>query len=182
MRVSHARRTAVALLLSVPLLAGVLPAQAAETPVEPAGSSFTAPVAQQQTLQAVRKVKPDTKIMKAYKVALAQVGDPYAYGAAGPGSFDCSGLVLYSTRKAGIRGVPRTSGAQSGYMRRIPRSAMKVGDFVFFGSSGGVYHVGFYAGSRNGRKMILHSPRPGQSVRKDPIWTDGWFAGTLRGR
>jgi cell wall-associated NlpC family hydrolase len=122
------------------------------------------------------------RIWHGLRIARAQIGDPYRYGAAGPSAFDCSGLVYYSYRKAGFRKVPRTSASQARFMNRIKRRNMRRGDFVFFHNSGGVYHVGVFIGFRDGRRYIVHASRPGTPVKRDPIWTDSWFPGTLRGR
>jgi len=132
----------------------------------------------QQTMTATYQKPRVSRVDRALRIMRAQQGDPYSYGSAGPNAFDCSGLVYYATHRAGFRGVPRTSGAQAGYMRRISKGAMKPGDFVFFGSGGGVYHVGVYVG----RNRILHAPNSGGRVRIERIWTGGWFGGTLRGR
>jgi len=122
------------------------------------------------------------RVTEARKVALRQVGDRYRYGAEGPNRFDCSGLVYFSTHRAGFSRVPRTSSQQARYMKRITRAHMKPGDFVFFRNSGGVYHVGIYLGRRDGRRTIVHAPSTGKRVQRDPIWTDRWFPGTLRRR
>ena len=116
----------------------------------------------------------------AKKVALRQIGDRYRYGAEGPNRFDCSGLVYFSTHRAGFSGVPRTSSQQARFMKRITRAHMKPGDFVFFRNPGGVYHVGVYLGRRDGRRTIVHAPSTGRRVQRDPIWTDRWFPATLR--
>ncbi len=118
---------------------------------------------------------------KALRVARRQIGDAYKYGAEGPDRFDCSGLVYFATHKAGFSSVPRTSSEQADHMRRIKRSNLRKGDFVFFRNKGGVYHVGFFVGRDDGDRMVLHAPSAGKDVRRDPIWTDKWFAGTLRG-
>ena len=49
----------------------------------------------------------------AVQTALAQVGDPYVYGAAGPDAFDCSGLTMYAWAAAGVS-IPHASGSQPG--------------------------------------------------------------------
>lgn len=103
---------------------------------------------------------------RAMKVARAQVGDPYRYGATGPHAFDCSGLTSFSYARAG-KSIPRTTGAQRAATRHISRKDARVGDLVFFHSGSGVYHVGLYAGGNN----VLHSPRTGQHVRTERIWT-----------
>jgi cell wall-associated NlpC family hydrolase len=123
-----------------------------------------------------------TPVERALRTAAAQKGDPYAYGAAGPNRFDCSGLTYYSFRHAGFRHIPRTSSAQAGYARHISRGAMRPGDLMFFTDGGGVYHVGLFAGFSHHRRMILHAPYSGARVRIEPVWTNSWFAGTLRRR
>ena len=123
-----------------------------------------------------------SRIEVAMRTAVAQKGDPYGYGAAGPGRFDCSGLTFYSFRRAGFAGIPRTSSAQAGFARHIPRSAMRRGDLIFFTGGGGVYHVGVFAGWYHGHRMVLHAPYSGTRVRTDRLWTNSWFAGTLRFR
>jgi cell wall-associated NlpC family hydrolase len=120
------------------------------------------------------------KVDKALDIAAAQKGDRYRYGAAGPDAFDCSGLVYFATHRAGLDRVPRTSSQQARFMDRIKRRNMRPGDFVFFTGRSGVYHVGFYAGRRDGRRIVLHAPSTGSRVRTEPIWTDSWFPGTLR--
>lgn len=121
-----------------------------------------------------------TRIRSALRIARNQKGDPYRYGAAGPNAFDCSGLVYFATHRAGFGHVPRTSSAQSRFMRHIKRSAMRPGDFVFFTNGGGVYHVGVFTGWSKGRRLIVHAPYSGGRVRTERIWTNRWFPGTLR--
>jgi cell wall-associated NlpC family hydrolase len=105
--------------------------------------------------------------------AAAQKGKPYRWGAAGPNAFDCSGLVTYVMKKAGVKGLPRTSSAISNHVRHISKSTKKRGDLVFFASGGHVYHVAIYAGG--GR--IWHAPGSGRTVRKVKIWTGGYMVG-----
>src|SRR5215212_11383322 len=75
------------------------------------------------------------RIWHGFRIARAQIGDRYAYGAEGPNAFDCSGLVYYSYRRAGFRGVPRTSSQQARHMNRIKRRHLRRGDFIFFHNS-----------------------------------------------
>jgi cell wall-associated NlpC family hydrolase len=125
--------------------------------------------------------KREKKIRIATHIALRQRGDAYAYGAEGPNRFDCSGLTYYSYKKVGIY-LPRSSDAQYRYVRHIPKKHIKKGDFVFFHDGGGVYHVGIFVDWRDGRRVIVHAPQPGQRVHKSQIWTGSWWAGTLRPR
>jgi cell wall-associated NlpC family hydrolase len=94
----------------------------------------------------------------AVRVAYAQLGDPYRWGAGGPGAFDCSGLTSFAWRAAGVS-LPHSSAAQYGSGRRVSRSDLRPGDLVFFYSP--ISHVGIYVG---GGKMI-DAPYPGSSVK-----------------
>jgi cell wall-associated NlpC family hydrolase len=121
----------------------------------------------------------DLRIRSAQRTAMAQRGDAYSYGSAGPNAFDCSGLVFYSYRRAGFN-VPRTSGAQAAYTHRIAKQNMRPGDLMFFYNSGGVYHAAIFVGSKNGHAMMVHAPGSGQRVTVAAPWTGSWFGGTLR--
>ena len=94
--------------------------------------------------------------------ALAQVGDAYVYGAAGPSAFDCSGLTMAAWGSAGVS-LPHSSSAQMGYGTPVSISALQPGDLVFYYSP--VSHVAMYIG--NG--MIVHAANPSQGVRTDPV-------------
>ena len=120
------------------------------------------------------------RVANALQVVKAQKGDPYVYGATGPNKFDCSGLIYYAYRKAGFTNIPRTSSDQARAAHRIPRSQMRKGDLMFFYGSGGVYHVGVYAGMKNGHRYLIHAPNSGERVHRARVWTDSWYAGTLR--
>lgn len=100
--------------------------------------------------------------------AKTQIGKPYVYGAAGPNSYDCSGLTMQAFKQAGIS-LPRNSAAQYNTGTHVPVGQMKAGDLFFYSSNGapsGIYHVAIYAG--NG--MRLHAPSPGKSVELVPMW------------
>jgi cell wall-associated NlpC family hydrolase len=94
--------------------------------------------------------------------ALAQVGDPYSWGAAGPNAFDCSGLTMFAYRAAGV-GLPHSSRMQSTTGRAVSRSALQPGDLLFFYSP--VSHVAMYIG--NGQ--MVHASTYGQPVKVVPI-------------
>jgi peptidoglycan DL-endopeptidase CwlO len=93
----------------------------------------------------------------AVKTAYAQLGDPYVWGAAGPSSFDCSGLTMYSWGAAGVS-LPHSSSAQYSAVRHVAISELQPGDLVFYYSP--ISHVGIYIGG--GR--IIDAPYPGLSV------------------
>jgi len=131
------------------------------------------------TAEASQRERRERKIDHALKVARNQIGDPYRYGAAGPGAFDCSGLTMFAFGRAGVR-LPRSTDAQARAVRRIQRHNMHKGDLMFFYGSGGIYHVGIFMGFKDGRRVILHSSYSGRPVQRDRVWSKNWFAGTVR--
>ncbi len=94
----------------------------------------------------------------AVKYALAQVGDAYVFGAAGPSAFDCSGLTMMAWAQAGV-GLPHSSSAQFSSGPHIAEGDLQPGDLVFYYSP--ISHVGMYIG--NG--MIVNAENPGAGVR-----------------
>ena len=120
------------------------------------------------------------RLERVLRIARRQEGDRYRYGAEGPDRFDCSGLVYFAARRAGFDDVPRTSAGQGRHMRHIKRKNLRRGDFVFFTGKSGVYHVGIYVGRRDGDRAVLHAPEPRTRVRVEKVWTDSWFAATMR--
>ncbi|MFF0447317.1 C40 family peptidase [Streptomyces sp. NPDC004609] len=112
---------------------------------------------------------------KALQIAASKKGAPYKYGATGPSRFDCSGLTLYSYKKAGKK-LPRTAQQQYNSTRKVSASSRQVGDLVFFHSGKRVYHVGIYAG----KGKIWHSPKTGSWVKLDKIWSKSVWYGRVR--
>ena len=104
--------------------------------------------------------------------ALAQVGEPYVYGGAGPNSWDCSGLTMMAWKAAGVS-LPHGAKAQYGSTPHISKSELQPGDLVFFYNP--IHHVGIYAGN----DKVVHAPKPGDVVSVDPL---GYmpFAGASR--
>jgi len=99
---------------------------------------------------------------EAIKTAYAQLGDPYVYGAAGPSTFDCSGLTMFAWNSAGVS-LPHSSSAQYSSTRHVAISDLQPGDLVFYYSP--ISHVAIYIGG--GR--IIHAPHPGRSVEIAPL-------------
>lgn len=89
--------------------------------------------------------------------AMAQVGDAYVYGAAGPSAFDCSGLTMMAWAQAGVA-LPHSSSAQYSSGPHVAASDLQPGDLVFYYSP--ISHVGMYIG--NG--LIVHAANPGTGV------------------
>jgi murein DD-endopeptidase len=102
--------------------------------------------------------------------ALKMVGKPYKYGGSGPSGFDCSGLVRYSYKQAGVA-LPRNTVEQRSGSRLIKVSELRRGDLLFFNQQGKKYgHVAIYAG--NGK--FVHAPSSGKSVRTDRLDNPYW--------
>jgi len=108
---------------------------------------------------------------KAVAFAYAQLGKPYQWGATGPGSYDCSGLVQAAWASAGVS-IPRTTYAQWAALPHISTSALEPGDLLYFD---GVGHVAIYVGGG----YIIDAPQTGQDVQKIPL--AGWYKSTLVG-
>jgi peptidoglycan DL-endopeptidase CwlO len=96
--------------------------------------------------------------------AMAQVGDAYVYGAAGPSAFDCSGLTMMAWGSAGV-GLPHSSSAQYSSGPHVAASDLQPGDLVFYYSP--ISHVGMYIG--NG--MIVHAANPGTGVAVSGLYS-----------
>jgi cell wall-associated NlpC family hydrolase len=119
--------------------------------------------------------------LKAVRIALAQMGAPYQWGAEGPSEFDCSGLTSFAYAKAGVT-IPRVSRAQfAAYAggRFVDRMQLVAGDLVFFADNprdpGSIHHVGMYVG----RGLMVEAPYTGAVVRTSSIWRSS-YAGAVR--
>jgi cell wall-associated NlpC family hydrolase len=107
---------------------------------------------------------PNAAAAAALQAAASRLGRPYVWGATGPNSFDCSGLMMWSYARAGVA-IPRTSRAQYAGLPHVPLSELSPGDLVFYASDVGnpstIHHVGMYIG--NG--LSLYAPRTGSVVK-----------------
>lgn len=110
----------------------------------------------------VSDVPASERASVAVETALAQVGDPYVYGATGPDAFDCSGLTMYAWAAAGVS-LPHASSAQPGSGTPVSISELMPGDLVFYYSP--ISHVAMYIG--NG--MIVHAANPSVPVEVVPL-------------
>jgi len=98
------------------------------------------------------------------------LGSPYRYGGYSPRGFDCSGLVYYAHRQAGIA-VPRTTQAQRRQARPVSLTALRAGDLLFFDLEGKkVSHVGIFVSP--GR--FIHAPSSGKAVSYASLRSQFW--------
>jgi cell wall-associated NlpC family hydrolase len=95
--------------------------------------------------------------------ALAQAGERYVFGAAGPDTWDCSGLTMRAYQQAGIH-LPHHAASQQTMGRAITEANAQPGDLVFWGPLSG--HVAIYLG--NGQ--VVHAPKTGDVVRTAALW------------
>ena len=107
---------------------------------------------------------------RAAALAAKMVGKPYKYGGASPSGFDCSGLVQYSFRQAGIT-LPHNTVQQRSATRPVKLAELRRGDLLFFNQEGKKYgHVGIYLGEGK----FVHAPSSGKSVRSDALSNPYW--------
>lgn len=103
--------------------------------------------------------------------AAKMIGKPYRFGGSTPASgFDCSGLVRYSYRQAGVS-LPHNTDRQRSISRPVRLADLRRGDLLFFDQEGKKNsHVGIYLG----RGMFVHAPSSGKTVRSDRIESPYW--------
>jgi cell wall-associated NlpC family hydrolase len=106
--------------------------------------------------------------------ALTKLGSPYVWAAAGPGSFDCSGLVVWAYGQVGKPGLPHYTGALIQEGKRVSRDELRSGDLVYFGS--GIHHMGIYLGDGK----FVHAPSTGDVVKISNLSDRSDFAGANR--
>ena len=97
----------------------------------------------------------------AVKFAYAQLGKPYVWAAAGPDSYDCSGLTMAAWSQAGVS-LPHNAAEQYNSITHISRSQIQPGDLVFYESLG---HVAIYVGNN----QVIHAPTYGEVVKVSSI-------------
>jgi cell wall-associated NlpC family hydrolase len=95
--------------------------------------------------------------------AKRHLGAPYQWGAAGPDSYDCSGLTMVAWRAGGVS-LPHYSGSQYSSTTHVPLSAIQPGDLIFYESPGS--HVALYIGGG----QIIHAPHPGGVVEYNSLY------------
>jgi len=113
-----------------------------------------------------------TQAQRAVAFAYAQLGKPYVWGATGPGSYDCSGLVQAAWASVGVS-IPRVTYDQWAALPHVSASSIQPGDLLFYEGEG---HVAMYVGDG----YIIDAPQTGLDVERIPMNT-GWYAQNFDG-
>jgi peptidoglycan DL-endopeptidase CwlO len=108
-------------------------------------------------------LSPDAAAAVAF--ARAQIGDPYVYAAAGPDTWDCSGLTMVAWAHAGVT-MEHNALAQFLSLPKVSLDQLAPGDLVFFGNP--IHHVGIYVGAGT----MIEAPHTGAFVRYASIFRD----------
>jgi cell wall-associated NlpC family hydrolase len=108
--------------------------------------------------RALEKAISTGRVGKVLEFAMAQLGEPYRWGATGPNSWDCSGLMQRAFQAAGVT-LPRVSRDQARVGEAVSRRMARLGDLIYFGSP--AHHIGLYLGA----DRMLHAPHTGDHVR-----------------
>ncbi len=109
--------------------------------------------------------------------ATSMIGQPYRFGGAAPGGFDCSGLVVYAAANAGIQ-VPRTAAEQLQFGVPVARTQVQAGDLVFMHLSRKELHVAIALD----RQLFVHAPSSGGRVRVDSLLAEPYAKGFIAAR
>ena len=129
--------------------------------------------------QLTESAVPQSALSAMLTAAMSRRGMPYVWGGAGPKTFDCSGLVQWSFRQAGLV-MPRVAADQALTGPSVPVSQLKPGDLLFYHTDPTdpryISHVAIYIG--NG--WMLQAPEPGLDVEVVPADFGSEFAGAVR--
>jgi cell wall-associated NlpC family hydrolase len=115
------------------------------------------------------------KASKVISEARKQRGKPYVYGASGPGSFDCSGLVRYVFMNALHKNLPHNAAEQYSASQHISRNQLRVGDLAFVDDGGYVSHVGIY----DGHGFWWVAPHSGTRVQRQRMYSAHYVFGRV---
>jgi peptidoglycan DL-endopeptidase CwlO len=111
--------------------------------------------------------------VQAARAALSKQGSTYVWGAEGPITFDCSGLVKWAFEQAGMSGLPHSSQAQARMGRSVSRSQLRPGDLIALYSP--ISHIGIYVGDG----LYVNAPQSGDVVK---VVTVPWHQVTAMSR
>ncbi|MBR7839299.1 C40 family peptidase [Actinospica durhamensis] len=123
----------------------------------------------------ITQAAPDARAAAAVAYAKSKLGDEYVYAAAGPSTFDCSGLTMMAWEQAGVS-LPHNAAEQYATTTHISASQLEPGDLVYYDYGEGITHVAIYVG--NG--MVIHAPHTGTVVQYGELYNVGPVAGFSR--
>jgi cell wall-associated NlpC family hydrolase len=166
-------RAALAAALSIGLAACAGAPLKTAAPRQPGVGAPTASDAQNSSNVAQ---PPDPRILMV-DFAKSMLGQPYRFGGAAPGGFDCSGLVVYAARGANVP-MPRTALEQLGIGKPVARDEVHEGDLVFMHLAHKELHVGI---AIDGERFI-HAPSSGGHVRIDSLAARPYSKGFMGAR
>jgi cell wall-associated NlpC family hydrolase len=166
-------RAALAAALSIALAACASTSLETAVPREPGVGAPTASDAQNSSGVA----RPRDPRVLMVDLAKSMLGQPYRFGGAAPGGFDCSGLVEYAAGGAGIH-MPRTALEQLGIGKPVARGEVHEGDLVFMHLAHKELHVGI---ALDGQRFI-HAPSSGGHVRIDSLAARPYSKGFMGAR
>jgi peptidoglycan DL-endopeptidase CwlO len=136
------------------------------------------PPAQARTTWPVSSFMSADQLKVALTAAVGKLGRPYVWGAEGPDSFDCSGLVQWAFAQAGVR-MPRVTHQQWVTGPQVPLAQAQPGDLLFWRNDptnpGYISHVAIYWGDGK----MLNAPHTGDVVKIAPVYTKN-LAGVVR--
>jgi murein DD-endopeptidase len=118
-----------------------------------------------------------TPVQSMIDTAASMIGQPYRFGGAAPGGFDCSGLVEYAALSAGIR-MPRTAAEQLRIGASVNRADLQAGDLIFMHLTGKELHVAIALD----RQLFVHAPSSGGYVRVDSLIAAPYAKGFIGAR
>jgi murein DD-endopeptidase len=121
--------------------------------------------------------QPASPVQLMIHTAASMIGQPYRWGGAAPGGFDCSGLVEYSATSAGIH-VPRTAAEQLRIGAPVKRTDLQAGDLIFMHLARKELHVGIALDSQ----LFVHAPSSGGHVRVDSLIASPYAQGFIGAR
>jgi cell wall-associated NlpC family hydrolase len=163
-------RAALAAALSIVLAACASTSVKTRNPPDSLGASGA------QNSSGVTRLPSDPRAAMV-DVAKTMLGQPYRWGGAAPGGFDCSGLVVYAANGAGLR-VPRTAHEQLRTGIPIARGKVHEGDLVFMHLAHKELHVGIAIDDAR----FIHAPSTGGHVRIDSLAAPPYAHGYLSAR
>ncbi|MEV4322528.1 C40 family peptidase [Microbispora rosea] len=150
----------------------IIPPEPAATATTPYNreAPLTSTADDSATTKLTKSALQQQKAERAIEVAKKQLGDPYVWGATGPRAFDCSGLVQFAWRKAGVK-LPRTTWSMlNAAKKKVSLPNLKPGDLIFTSGGG---HVGMYIG----HKKVISAPHSGAVVSIDKL--DSYWRGSF---